>query len=43
MSAELFSAVESGNAARVRELLVSDHGAASATDGEGATPLRVGE
>ncbi len=39
MSAELFSAVASGNAGRVRELLASDPGAASAKDGEGATPL----
>jgi ankyrin repeat protein len=38
MSAELFSAVASRNAERVRELLASDPGAASAKDGEGATP-----
>ncbi len=39
MSAELYSAVSSGNAGRVRELLASDPGAAIARDGEGATPL----
>ena len=39
MSAELFSAVASGYAGRVRELLASDPGAASAKDGEGAMPL----
>ena len=39
MSAELFSAVASGHAGQVRELLASDPGVASATDGEGATPL----
>jgi ankyrin repeat protein len=39
MSADLFSAVASGNAGRVRELLASDPGAASAKDTEGATPL----
>jgi ankyrin repeat protein len=39
MSAELFSAVTSGNAGRVRELLASAPGAARVADDEGATPL----
>ncbi len=43
MSAELFSAIESGNAGRVRELLASDPAAAGVKDGEGATPLAHGK
>jgi ankyrin repeat protein len=39
MSAELFSAVASRNAGRVRELLATDPGAAGAKDDEGATAL----
>ncbi len=39
MSAELFSAVASGNTERVRMLLASDPCAANAKDGDGATPL----
>ena len=39
MSADLFSAVASGNAARVRELLASDPAAARTKDDKGATPL----
>jgi uncharacterized protein len=39
MSAELFSAAASGNVGQVRQLLASDPGAASAQDGEAATPL----
>jgi hypothetical protein len=39
MSAELFSAVASGNVVRVRELLAADPAAASGTDDQGATPL----
>jgi hypothetical protein len=39
MSAELFSAVASADAARVRELLAADPGAAHANDDQGATPL----
>ena len=39
MSADLFSAVTSGNAARVCELLASDPAAAKMKDNEGATPL----
>ncbi len=39
MSAELFSAVASGNAERVRELLAFDPAAAKMKDDEGATPL----
>jgi Ankyrin repeats (3 copies) len=39
VSAELFSAVTSGNKQRVRELLASDPAAARLRDDEGATPL----
>jgi ankyrin repeat protein len=39
MSAELFSAVRSGNVVRVRELLAADPGGASVKDDTGATPL----
>jgi hypothetical protein len=39
VGAELFSAVSSGNVKRVRELLATERGAASARDDEGATPL----
>jgi len=39
MSAELFSAVASGNAGRVRELLAKDPGAARVKDDDGATAL----
>ena len=39
MSAELFSAVASGNAGRVRELLAKDPGAARVKDREDATAL----
>jgi ankyrin repeat protein len=39
MSAELFSAVASGNTERVRELLASDPGSARGKDDEGATAL----
>jgi len=39
VSAELFSAVASGNAERVRKLLAFDPAAAKVKDDEGATPL----
>jgi hypothetical protein len=39
VSAELFTAVASGNVAQVRELLAADPGAANVTDNEGATAL----
>jgi len=41
VSAELFSAVSSGNAERVRELLASNPAAARMKDDEGATALHL--
>src|SRR5689334_8887437 len=41
VSAELFSAVASGNADSVRELLASDPAHARMKDDEGATPLHL--